>query len=185
MFPEILADDPEAFAPEALVANHEERRWYALVVKARHEKAAEQVLSDKGFDTFLPLYVRRHYYAGRRRDFQVPLFPGYLFCRFHTETMMTVLRTPSVIQVVGIGRTPVPIDENEVESLRIAAGAAAAMSPHPYLTAGRKVRVVSGPLAGVEGIVTEMKNPVRLVLSITMLQRSVSVTLDARHVAIE
>ena len=95
---------------------------------------------------------------------------------------MAVLNTPSVIQVVGIGRTPVPIDEMEVESLRIAAAAKVTLSPHPYLCVGRKVRIADGPLVGVEGIVTEMKDSLRLVLSITMLQRSVSVELDPKQV---
>lgn len=184
--PEILAEnDPGMLTQKMFMAFGEERRWYALVVKARHEKAAEQVLSDKGFDTFLPLYIRRHYYGGRRRDFKLPLFPGYLFCRFHPETMMTVLNTPSVVQVVGIGRTPVPIDETEVESLRIAAAAAVTLLPHPYLMAGRKVRIASGPLAGVEAIVVEMKESLRLVLSITMLQRSIAVELDPAQVIVE
>lgn len=184
-FPEIMAEDNTGgLSQRAFAPSDDVRRWHALVVKARHEKAAEQVLSDKGFDTFLPLCVRRHYYAGRRRDFNLPLFPGYLFCRFHPETMMTVLSTPSVVQVVGIGRTPVPIDETEVESLRIAA-AAVTLSPHPFLTVGRRVRIVSGPLAGVEGIVIQMKDALRLVLSITMLQRSVAVELRHEQVVVE
>jgi len=112
------------FTGEEGIASASQGKWYALAVRSRHEKVAEQALADKGFDTFLPLYVRRHHYGVRRRDFRLPLFPGYLFCRFQPQTMIPVLNTPSVVRVVGIGRTPVPIDEAEVESLRIAADAA-------------------------------------------------------------
>lgn len=185
ILPETFAENDADAPDQESLPSADGGQWYALVVKARHEKAAEQVLSDKGFDTFLPLYTRRHHYGGRRRDFNLPLFPGYLFCRFHPGTMMPVLNTPSVIQVVGIGRTPVPIDETEVDSLRIAAAAAVTLSPHPYLTVGRKVQIVSGPLARVEGIVIEMKDSLRLVLSVSMLQRSVSVELDPTQVVTE
>jgi transcription antitermination factor NusG len=173
------------FTGEEGIASASQGKWYALAVRSRHEKVAEQALADKGFDTFLPLYVRRHHYGVRRRDFRLPLFPGYLFCRFQPQTMIPVLNTPSVVRVVGIGRTPVPIDEAEVESLRIAADAAVTFLPHPYLAAGRRVRIVSGPLAGIRGVVVEMKDSLRLVLSVTMLQRSVAVELDRSQVVIE
>jgi transcription antitermination factor NusG len=162
-----------------------ERRWYALVVRTRHEKVAGHALADKGFDTFLPLFVQRHQYGGRRREFNLPLFPGYLFCRFQPEMIVPVLNTQSVIQVVGVGRKLVSIDEAEVESLRIATEAAVAFSPHPYLAVGRKVRVVSGPMTGAEGVVLELKNSFQLVMSVTMLQRSVAVQLDRTQIVVE
>jgi len=164
-------------------ANAITERWYAFIVRARHEKVVQQVLLEKGFETFLPLSVRRHCYGRRARDFRVPLFPGYLFCKIHPARMMPVLSTPSVVQVVGIGRAPVAIEEKEVESLRIASQAPVELKPHPYLNVGKAARVIHGPLAGVEGIVVEMKKSFRLVLSVTMLQRSVAVELDPGQVA--
>jgi transcription antitermination factor NusG len=158
--------------------------WYALVVKPRHEKVAQQILSNKGFETFLPVYRRLHSYGSRKRAFLLPLFPSYVFCRFQPDTWLPVLSTPSVIQVAGAGRTPLPIDDTEMESLRIAAAARCALSPHPYLEAGRKVRVAEGPLAGVEGVILKPKNSLRLILSITMMQRSVAVEIDSEQVGV-
>jgi transcription antitermination factor NusG len=163
---------------------HEERKWFALVVKPRHEKAADQILVNKGFETFLPLYRRHHRYGTRKREFEIPLFPGYLFCRFHPNVRLPVLSTPAVIQVAGAGRIPLPVDEAEVESLRIAAASPFAISPHPFLDIGRRVSITQGPLTGIEGIVVELKNSIQLIISITMLQRSVAVELDRAQVSI-
>jgi transcription termination/antitermination protein NusG len=161
------------------------QNWFALVVRPRHEKAAEQILANKGFQTFLPLYGRCHRYGTRLREYRVPLFPGYLFCRFDPQAQLALLTTPSVVQVVGAGRIPLPVDETEVESLRIAVASPFTLAPHPYVQVGRTVRVTDGPLAGAEGIIATLKDSTRLVLSITMLQRSVTVEYDATHVSTE
>jgi transcriptional antiterminator NusG len=157
--------------------------WFALVVKPRHEKA--QILSGKGFETFLPLHPRVHRYDGRHRESRVPLFPGYLFCRFDPEASMPVLTTPSVSRVAGAGRRPLPVDAAELESLRIVAASPFRLTPHPHLETGSKVRIREGPLVGVVGTVLEEKDSRRLVLSITMLQRSVAVVLDRAHLSAE
>jgi transcription termination/antitermination protein NusG len=159
--------------------------WFALVVKPRHEKTAQQILSHKGFETFLPLHARLHRYEGRQREFCLPLFPGYLFCRFDPQASMPVLTTPSVSRVAGAGRKPLPVDAAELESLRIAAASPFRLTPHPYLQTGSKVRIEQGPLEGVVGTVLEEKDSQRLVLSITMLQRSVAVVLDRAHLSAE
>jgi transcriptional antiterminator NusG len=159
--------------------------WFALVVKPRHEKAAAQILSGKGFETFLPLHPRVHRYDGRHREYRVPLFPGYLFCRFDPEASMPVLTTPSVSRVAGAGRRPLPVDAAELESLRIVAASPFRLTPHPHLETGSKVRIREGPLVGVVGTVLEEKDSRRLVLSITMLQRSVAVVLDRAHLSAE
>ena len=153
--------------------------WFALGVTARHEKAVTRVLGHKGFETFLPLQTQRHQYASRIREFELPLFPGYLFCRFDPALRLPIVSTPGVLQVVGAGRTPIPVGENEITSLRKAVQARIPMSPFPYWQAGQKGRITSGPLTGVEGIVRSAKQPVRLVLSVTLLQRSVLLEIDA------
>lgn len=175
---------PLAQGDDSGCGDSSERKWFVLVVKPRHEKAADQILANKGFETFLPLYLRRHHYGSRKREYELPLFPGYLFCRFDSQARLPVLNTPSVIQVAGAGRTPLPVDETEVESLRIVAASRFALTPHPYLDVGHKVRIDAGPLAGIEGIVIKLKNSLRLVLSITMLQRSVAVELDRTQVCV-
>jgi transcription termination/antitermination protein NusG len=166
-------------------ADETKLEWFALVVKPRHEKAAEQILSHKGFETFLPLHARLHRYEGRHREYRLPLFPGYLFCRFDPEASMPVLTTPSVSRIAGAGRKPLPVDAAELGSLRIAAASPFPLTPHPYLETGSKVRIGEGPLAGVVGTVLEEKDSRRLVLSITMLQRSVAVVLDRADLSAE
>ena len=156
-----------------------ERRWFALVTMSRHEKAVAQVLRNKGYETLLPLCVHQRQYAARRRVSELPLFPSYLFCRFDPAIRMPVLTTPGVLQVVGAGRMPIPVAEVEIESLRLAVEAGVAMQPCSGWQTGKPGRITCGPLAGVEGIVVSLKPAARLVLSVTLLQRSVSLEVDA------
>ena len=156
--------------------------WFALSVAPRHEKAVTRLLGDKGFETLLPLYQRRHQYVGRERSFGLPLFPGYTFCRFDPAVRLPILTTPGVVQVIGAGKTPVPVGDGEIESIRRAMEAGVAMTPVPYWTEGSRGRIANGPLAGVEGIVMDARRPVRLVLSIGLLQRSVLLEIDAGSV---
>jgi len=164
-------------------------RWFVLGVAPRHEKAVSQLLRQKGYDTFLPLYVRSHKYARRTREFELPLFPGYLFCRLDPMLRMPILTTPGVLQFIGAGRTPIPVPDDEIEALRRAAEAGIPMIPHPYWKTGQTGRITSGPLNGIEGIVVQAKNiqgknieasnQLKLVLSISLLQRSVLLEIDS------
>jgi transcription antitermination factor NusG len=156
-----------------------EPSWFALGVTARHEKTVTRMLEHKGYETFLPLQTRLHRYTSRVREFELPLFPGYLFCRFDPAVRLPVVSTPGVLQVVGAGPTPVSITENEIMSLRKAVEARIPMSPVPYWQTGQKIRITSGALAGIEGIVSDVRQPVRMVLSVTLLQRSVLLEIDA------
>ena len=156
-----------------------EQSWFALGVTTRHEKTVTRMLGHKGYETFLPLQTQRHQYASRAREFELPLFPGYLFCRFDPAVRLPVVNTPGVLHVLGAGRAPVPVSENEIMSLRTAVEARIPMRPVPYWQSGQKIRIATGPLTGVEGIVSRAKQPVRLVLSVTLLQRSVLLEIDA------
>jgi transcription termination/antitermination protein NusG len=158
--------------------------WCALGVTAQHEKSVARILSQKGYETFLPLYVNRHQYAKRSREFELPLFPGYVFCRFPGSARLAVLTTPGAMHVVGAGREPVVLDGPEIASVQIAAKAETRMSPCPYWKAGRKGRITDGALAGVEGIVMSAKQPAKLVLSISQLKRSVLLEIDAKNVVL-
>ena len=159
-------------------------KWFALVVKPRHEKAVSRMLATKGYKTFLPLYQQRHTYSrGRFKVVELPLFPTYVFCRFEPWMGLQILTTPGVFYVVGVGRTPAPLDDREIESLQIVAKAGHCAQPYPYLDAGRqRVLITDGPLAGVEGVLVYEKQSPRLVLSITLLQRSVLAEVDRGHV---
>ena len=160
------------------------RPWFAVGVAARHEKSVSRILQHKGFETFLPLYVNRHQYGKRAREFELPLFPGYVFCRIHAHGRLPVLTTPGVRQVVGAGREPIALDEAEIAAIEKAARSKARMCPYPHWKTGQKGRVTGGALAGLEGIVISVRQPVKLVLSVSLLQRSVLLEIDADCVGV-
>jgi transcription antitermination factor NusG len=161
-----------------------QEQWFALGVTARHEKAISRLLHQKGYETFLPVYTNRHQYGKRSREFELPLFPGYVFCRFDLNTRLPILTTPGVIQVIGAGRVPLPIDQQEISALQTAVKANARLVPWPFWETGQKGRIMFGPLSGVEGIVMNVKDPSRLVLSVSLLQRSVLLEIDADCVSL-
>jgi transcription antitermination factor NusG len=162
-----------------------ERRWFALSVTVRHEKIVSQLLHNKGLETFLPLYTRRHQYNRRVREFEIPLFPGYLFCRSDPVARLPIVTTPGVLQVIGAGRVPIPVEDHEITSLQKAAGSGVPMVPHPFWRSGQTGRITAGPLTGVEGVIVNLKNPLRLLLSVTLLQRSVLLEIDTDCVAVK
>ena len=152
--------------------------WYALHVRPRFEKVIASTLLDKGFESFLPLYRNRSRWSDRIKEVQLPLFPGYLFCRFDINKRLPILITTGVIHVVGIGKTPHPVDDEEVSALQAIVLSGLQTEPRSYLNIGQKVRIEIGPLAGVEGILIALKGSNRLVVSVSLLQRSVSVEID-------
>lgn len=154
------------------------QHWYALAVKPRHDKAVSKALENKGFQTFVPLYKNKHQYASRCKETELPLFPGYVFCRFSPLTRLPILITPGVIQILGSGHLPIPIDETEMESLQTALRLRVTVQPCRFFEAGQRVRITEGALAGVEGVVMSNKQLVRVVLSITLLRRSVLLEID-------
>ena len=108
-------------------------QWFALTVKPRHDKAVARVLETKGFHTFVPLYTKQHRYAARRKDSELPLFPGYVFCRFNVLTRLPILTTPGVTQILSAGNTPIPLSETEIASLQMAIRAHLSVRPFPFL----------------------------------------------------
>jgi transcription termination/antitermination protein NusG len=164
------------------VAIHRAESWFALVTRPRHEKVVSEALNSKGLKTFLPLVQRRHQYGRRSRAFDVPLFPGYLFCRFNVLHRLPVIMTPGIVRIVGAGPDPIPVSEVELASLQIAMRERIPVHPHAFLHEGARVAVTDGPLAGLEGIVVKEKDPVRIVISIGLLQRSVLLEIAADRV---
>jgi transcription antitermination factor NusG len=175
----LMSHEYQSGESESAHAAGADRRWFALSVTPRHEKIVSQMLYNKGFETFLPLYTRRHQYARRVRRFELPLFPGYLFCRLDSATRLPILTTPGVLRMLGTGRVPIPVEDGEIVSLQKASKAGAPMLPYPYWQSGQTGRITAGPLAGIEGIVVTEKNSVRLVLSVSLLQRSVLLEVDS------
>jgi transcription antitermination factor NusG len=156
--------------------------WYALQVHQRTEKLTAQLLSLKGYEPFLPTYLRTRKWSDRIKTFDDPLFPGYLFCRLDPRVRLPILTTPGVTSIIGAGKEPIAIPETEVNAVWRIVESAASAEPWPYLTCGETVRVTEGPLQGVDGILVTLKNSSRVVVSINLLQRSVAVEVDRKAV---
>jgi transcription antitermination factor NusG len=153
--------------------------WFALQVRTRQEASVAQQLNGQGYERFLPLYKVRKRWSDRIKEVNAPLFPGYLFCRFNPQDRLPILKTPGVIQVVGFNNGPAAVDEAEIRSIQTLVTAGVPHQPWPFLAAGDRVRIESGPLLGLEGILIDVKRSHRLVLSVTLLQRSVAVEIDS------
>jgi transcription antitermination factor NusG len=158
--------------------------WFALQVRMRHETAVADHLQGKGYEWFLPLYKARRRWSDRVKEVDSPLFPGYLFCRFNPHDRLPILKTPGVTQIVGYNHVPVPVDEQEIEAIRRLVASGVPNFPCAYLEVGTKVRIEAGALRGLEGILMDLKGKRRLVLSITILQRSVAVEIDSDAVSV-
>lgn len=153
--------------------------WFAARVRSNHEEKVGIQLAERGFEAFSPTYEVRRRWTDRWKTVELPLIPGYVFCRLYSSDWLPVLQTPGVVHMVGYGKTPVPVDEREMESLRILAGSGLPAAPHDYLRVGQLVRVCRGPLLGLEGMLESIKNSHRITISITLLQRSVSTEIEA------
>jgi transcription antitermination factor NusG len=156
--------------------------WFALQVRTRHESSIGALLRARGYDPFIPLYQRRNRWSDRIKTVDAALFPGYLFCRLNLQNRLPVLMTPGVVQIVGFGRTPRPVDEDEITAIQTAIASGLPNQPWPFLQVGSRVQIECGPLRGLEGILLEFRGTQRLVLSVTLLQRSVAVEIDPTFV---
>ncbi len=170
------------FAAPCTTPIAEVRRWYALYTRSRHEKSIAQQLAGKGMEYFLPLFEALHRWKDRRVRVSIPLFPGYIFVRMQATERRTVISVPGVVTIVGTAAGPIAVPDEELEALRTCVSQQAPLQPCPYLAVGRKGRVTAGPLADMEGILLRRKGRLRLVLSITLINRSVAVEVDAENV---
>ena len=152
--------------------------WYGVRVRSRHEQIASIVLRSKGYEPFLPAHKVRRRWSDRIKETEAPLFPGYVFCRLDCDNRLPVLTATGVVGIVGIGRTPAPIEEREIEAIRAVIQSGLPAQPWPFLHQGDRVRVEYGPLRGVEGIVAKVEDPQRLIVSVSLLQRSIAVEMD-------
>ena len=152
--------------------------WYALRARARYEKSAANSLRNRGYVDFLPLHACTHRWSDRIQKIELPLFPGYLFCRFDFNDRLPILTTPGVTSIVGLGKQPNPVDENEIAALQAVVRSGLLLEPWPFLKAGQRAVIQEGPLRNVEGLVSEIKDHGKLIVSITLLQRSVAVSVE-------
>ena len=153
--------------------------WFAVYTRYRHEKAVAQVITGKGVEVFLPLYKAVHRWKDRMKDLSLPLFPNYVFVLASLDRRVAILSTPGVYDFVRLGGVPAPIPAAEIDAVRCAVERGLNVEPHPLLKSGDQVRVKSGPLEGLEGILVRKKSFYRLVLSVELLMKSISVEVEA------
>ncbi len=152
--------------------------WYGIRTRSNHEKIAARVLENRGYEQYLPVYRNRRRWSDRIIESEQPLFPGYVFCRFDSKKRLPIVTAPGVVSVVGIGKDPAPIEDSEIEAIQAVLRSGLATEPCPFVREGQRIRVTCGSLEGLEGILIHKKNEWRMVVSVNMLQRSVSVEID-------
>jgi transcription termination/antitermination protein NusG len=159
-----------------LLTNH----WYALQVRPRYESIVANLLKNKGYEIFAPGYRAQRKLSDRIKHLEVPLFPGYVFCHFDpaARSETPVITTPGVLKILGFANKPTPLDAVEMESVRLTIQSKASPRPCAYVSTGARIRITRGPLAGVEGLLTSVNKKQMLVVSLSMLRRSIAVEIE-------
>jgi transcription antitermination factor NusG len=152
--------------------------WYALQTKPKNERKVGRLLELKGYECIAPTYRLKRKWSDRTVQIDFPLFPGYVFCRFNSSSLGKAVLTQGVIRIVGFGGKPAEVAPEEIKALRLLAQSDVLREPWKYLPDGTLALVESGPLTGVQGIICADKTRRRLVISVTLLQRSVGIQLD-------
>lgn len=156
-------------------------RWYAVYTLSRHEQKANERLLKKNIETFLPMIERWSRRRDRRKRISLPLFPSYLFVRTSMDAYshLEILKTDSVVRVLGNDGKPISIPDEQIFAIQVLMKNGIVVTSCPYLKEGMKVRVVHGPLIGVEGMLLKIQpQKHRLVLTVDLLKESVSVEID-------
>jgi transcription antitermination factor NusG len=153
--------------------------WFAIRVKSNFEKRVALSLSSKGLDTFLPEYRTQRRWSDRFKTIDCPLFPGYVFCRIDLNHRMPILSTPGFLCIVSSGAKPAPIDEIEIAGIQEVVGSGLSAQPWPTLLVGQRIRLVRGPLSGLEGTLLEVGRNKRIYVGVTLLRRGLSVEVNS------
>jgi transcription antitermination factor NusG len=161
-----------------LPAEYREEKWYAAFTSSNHEKRVSEQLKARSVQHFLPLYSTVRRWKDRKVKLELPLFAGYVFVKMALRDRLRVQQIPGVANLVSFGGVPAALSAAEVDALRTSLSNGLRIEPHPYLVAGRKVRLRSGPLAGLAGTVVRRKAGARFVVSVDLIQRSLAVELD-------
>jgi transcription antitermination factor NusG len=157
--------------------------WYAVRTRSNFERTTATVLAGKGYPQYLPLYREKKRWSDRTVTTELPLFAGYVFCRFDSKKRAPILSTPGVFAIVGFGTEAAPIPDEEIEAVERVLASGLAAGPCPFIREGQRIRIKYGPLESIEGILVRKKSEWRMVVSVPMLQRSVSVEIDASWIA--
>lgn len=173
---EMIREQSTAERQEAKVLG--KGNWYALYTCPRHEKSVAKQIERRSFACFLPLYRSVRRWKDRRKELELALFPGYVFVHMALENRLQVLDLPGVVRLVSFNGQPATVPAEDIEILRSRFSGANTIEPHPYLRAGRRVRVRCGAMQGLEGIIVRRKDRCRIVFSIDLIERSVAVEVD-------
>jgi len=152
--------------------------WFGIRTRSNQEKMAASALESKGFEHYLPTYRSRRRWSDRIVESDQPLFSGYVFCRFNPNHRLPIVTTPGVVSIIGFGKEPAPIADSEIEAVQTVLRSGLAAEPCPFLREGQRIRVKRGALEGVEGILLKKKSEWRMIVSVSMLQRSLAVEID-------
>jgi transcription termination/antitermination protein NusG len=162
----------------------EAENWYALHTRPRHERAVVQRLTDRGVETFLPMFTEVHRWSDRQKKVELPLFGCYVFARFvpNRTDRLRILRVDGVLGLVGSGSEGTSIPDEQIDSVRALVEGSLSWSPHPFLKIGQRVRIRSGSLDGVEGVLVSRNGSHSLVISVDAIQRSLAVRVEGYQV---
>jgi len=166
------------------IAISEAPQWYAVQTRGRHEKKVANKLSEKGIETYLPALRELHRWSDRNKIVEVPLFPCYTFVRMAPDPLerLRVLQTNGVVKIVGSGSEPCPIDHKQIEDIRILLGTKVPVTMYPFLKIGQRIRIRSGCLTGLEGILLSRPRESTLVISIDAIQRAIAISVDGYQI---
>lgn len=157
-------------------------QWYALRTRSRHEKQVRDWLVKRGVERLLPALGRISQWKDRKQVIELPLFPGYCFAKFLWQDRLSVLEIPGVVQIVGSGSFPEPIQDEEIDALKKLMVSTLSYDAHPYLREGMAVQVIRGPLEGARGVLIRKEKQYRLVIAVHLIQQAAAVEIDAADV---
>jgi transcription antitermination factor NusG len=157
-------------------------RWYAAYTRSHHEKTTAEHLTQRSIEHFVPTYDSVRMWKDRKKRLELPLFPGYVFVRMLLDEKRSVLVVPGVVRLVGFDNHPLAVPDDEIETLRSVVAHKLKIEPHPFLVAGRRVRILRGALEGMQGILVRRKGRLRMLLSIELIRRTAMIEVDAQDV---
>ncbi len=167
------------------MVKQEPTNWFAVQTRARNEKVIAERLQEQGLTTFLPLVTEIRIWSDRKKKVELPLFSCYVFVKLvfgSNEARMRVYRTNGVFGIVSMRGEPIPIPEEQIEALRTVVTKKVSWSVHPFLKVGQRVRIRSGSLNGVEGVLLSRDGDRTLIISVDAIQRSLAVRVEGYDV---
>lgn len=159
--------------------------WFAVTVRPNLERSAERGLRNQGFEAYLPMQRVKRRWSDRIKEMDSVLFPGYLFCRFEAADRLRILNSPGIVSVAGSGKTPLPVEDEEISNIRTLIASRRELALWPCVRVGERVRIASGALEGLSGVIVRARDAWRVVVSVEALHCAVAVEVDAESLAPE